>query len=173
MMYELGGRRPQLKGDSHFIADNAIVIGSVILGNDASIWYNCVLRGDNDDLIVGAGSNVQDGSVLHTDPGLKLVIGRDCTIGHLVMLHGCDIGDNCVVGIGSIILNRARIGKNSIVGANSLVTEGKSFPDNSMIMGSPAKVVRELTPQEIQFNTLNAQHYVQNFKRFKNDLKKI
>jgi carbonic anhydrase/acetyltransferase-like protein (isoleucine patch superfamily) len=172
MIYTLGNRRPLFKGD-YFIADSASVIGSVTLENEASVWFSSVLRGDCDDLIVGAGSNVQDGSVLHTDPGVKLVIGRDCTIGHLVMLHGCDIGDNTVVGIKSVILNRARIGKNSIVGANSLVTEGKVFPEGSLILGSPAKVVRELTPQEIQLNTGMAQHYVHNFKNYRKELRPL
>ena len=172
MIYALGDRRPQFKGD-YFIADNAAVMGSVILENDASIWFSCVLRGDCDDLIVGEGSNVQDGAVLHTDPGIKLKIGRDCIVGHLAMLHGCEIGDNTLIGIKSTILNRAVIGKNCIVGANALITEGKTFPDGSLIVGSPAKVVRQLTPQEIQFITLNAQHYVQNFKRFKKELRSL
>ena len=172
MIYALGDRRPQFKGD-YFIADNAAVMGSVILENDVSIWFSCVLRGDCDDLIVGEGSNVQDGAVLHTDPGIKLKIGRDCIVGHLAMLHGCEIGDNTLIGIKSTILNRAVIGKNCIVGANALITEGKSFPDGSLIVGSPAKVVRQLSPQEIQFITLNAQHYVQNFKRFKAELKAL
>ena len=172
MIYALGDRRPQFKGD-YFIADNAAVMGSVILENDASVWFSCVLRGDCDDLIVGEGSNVQDGAVLHTDPGIKLKIGRDCIVGHLAMLHGCEIGDNSLIGIKSTILNRAVIGKNCIVGANALITEGKTFPDGSLIVGSPAKVVRQLTPQEIQFITLNAQHYVQNFKRFKKELRML
>jgi carbonic anhydrase/acetyltransferase-like protein (isoleucine patch superfamily) len=172
MIYELGGRRPLFKGD-YFIADNAAVIGAVTLENDASIWFSCVVRGDTDDLIIGEGTNIQDGSVLHTDPGIKLTIGRDCVVGHQVMLHGCEIGDNCLIGIGAVILNRAKIGRNSIVGARSLVTEGKSFPENSLIMGTPAKVMRELTPQEVQMIKLNAQHYVQNFKRYKRDLKPL
>ena len=172
MIYALGDRRPQFKGD-YFIADNAAVMGSVILENDASVWFSCVLRGDCDDLIVGEGSNVQDGAVLHTDPGIKLKIGRDCIIGHLAMLHGCEIGDNTLIGIKSAILNRAVIGKNCIVGANALITEGKTFPDGSLIVGSPAKVVRQLTPGEIQFITQNAQYYVQNFKRFKKELKPL
>ncbi|MGH8541859.1 MAG: gamma carbonic anhydrase family protein [Stenotrophobium sp.] len=172
MLYSLDPRTPRLSADS-WVADNAILIGSVILERRASIWYGCVLRGDNDDLIVGENSNVQDGSVLHTDPGIKLRIGRDCTVGHMVMLHGCEIGDNTLVGIKSVILNRAKIGKNCIVGANSLVTEGKVFPDNSMIMGSPAKLVRELTSQEVQINTLMAQHYVENAKRYRAKLQRL
>eukprot|EP00456_Euglypha_rotunda_P005647 TRINITY_DN10955_c0_g2_i2.p1 TRINITY_DN10955_c0_g2~~TRINITY_DN10955_c0_g2_i2.p1 ORF type:complete len:182 (-),score=40.56 TRINITY_DN10955_c0_g2_i2:70-615(-) len=148
MLYQLDHRRPELQGDN-FVADNASLIGSVVLERGASVWFNAVLRGDNDELRIGEGSNVQDGSVLHTDPGLRLVIGKRCTIGHLVMLHGCEIGDGSLIGIKSVVLNRARIGKNCLVGANSLVTEGKQFPDGVMILGSPAKVVRELTPEEI------------------------
>ena len=172
MLYSLADRTPQLKADA-WVADNATVLGSVTLEQNASVWFNCVLRGDNDQLIVGENSNVQDGSVLHTDPGLKLVIGKNCTIGHLVMLHGCEIGDNTLIGIKSTVLNRARIGKNCIVGANSLVTEGKSFPGGSMIMGAPAKVVRELSPQEIQMITLVAAEYVRNAQRFRQNLKPV
>jgi carbonic anhydrase/acetyltransferase-like protein (isoleucine patch superfamily) len=172
MIYTLEPRVPTLAPDS-WVADNATLIGSVTLASKANIWFNCVLRGDNDDLIVGENSNVQDGSVLHTDPGIKLRIGRDCTIGHLVMLHGCEIGDNTLIGIKSVILNRAKIGKNSIVGANSLVTEGKQFPDNVMLMGAPAKVVRELTPQEIQMIGFTSQLYVQNAQRYREKLKPL
>lgn len=170
MIYTLENRTPSLAHDS-WVADSATVIGSVTLGHEASVWYQCVLRGDNDNLIVGDRSNVQDGSVLHTDPGIQLRIGSDCTVGHLVMLHGCEIGDNTLVGIKSVILNRAKIGKNSIVGANSLVTEGKQFPDGVMLMGSPAKVVRELTPQEIQMISLTSKIYVQNARRYRQSLK--
>lgn len=172
MIYTLDKRVPQFKGET-WVADNATVIGSVTLENDASVWFNCVLRGDVDDIIIGEGTNVQDGAVLHTDVGIKLQIGRNCTIGHLVMLHGCSIGDNTLIGIKSLIMNRARIGNNCIVGANSLVTEGKTFPDNSLIMGAPAKVVRELTPQEIQMVTLSAQHYVANARHFKKNLRPL
>lgn len=169
MIYTLADRKPCFKGD-YWVADSATLIGSVTLENNANVWFNCVLRGDNDDLIVGENSNVQDGSVLHTDPGIKLVIGRNCTIGHQVMLHGCEIGDNSLIGIKSTVLNRARIGRNCIVGANSLVTEGKVFPDGSMIMGAPAKVVRELSPQEIQLLALMADSYVRNAQRFRQQL---
>ncbi|PTU32075.1 gamma carbonic anhydrase family protein [Stenotrophobium rhamnosiphilum] len=172
MLYSLGPREPLIK-EGAWVADNAALIGSVILEKNANVWFNCTLRGDNDDLIVGENSNVQDGSVLHTDPGLKLRIGRDCTIGHLVMLHGCDIGDNTLIGIKSVVLNRARIGKNCIVGANSLVTEGKVFPDNSMIMGAPAKVTRELTPQEVQVIKMMSMNYVQNALRYQTQLKAL
>jgi carbonic anhydrase/acetyltransferase-like protein (isoleucine patch superfamily) len=169
MIYSLDGKSPQFKGDC-WIADNAAVIGAVILGHNASVWFNAVVRGDCDEIHIGENSNIQDGSVLHTDPGVKLLIGRDCTIGHLVMLHGCEIGDNSLVGIKSVLLNRVRLGRNCIVGANSLVTEGKQFPDNTLIMGSPAKVVREVSDQEAQFLKLQAAHYVENARRFREKL---
>lgn len=170
MIYTLDKRTPQFKGE-YWVADNATLIGAVTLENNVSVWFNCVVRGDVDDILIGENTNVQDGSVLHTDIGIKLRIGRGCTIGHMVMLHGCEIGDNTLIGIKSLIMNRAKIGRNCIVGANSLVTEGKSFPDNSLIVGAPAKLVRELTPQEIQLITLSSQHYVENAKRFKAQLR--
>lgn len=170
MIYTLDQHVPQFKGDS-WVADNATLIGSIILEKDASVWFNCVLRGDNEPITVGEGSNVQDGSVLHTDMGFPLRIGRHCTIGHLVMLHGCTIGDGSLIGIKSVILNGARIGKNCLVGANSLVTEGKEFPDNSLIMGAPAKVVRELAPPQIALIKASAEHYVQNARRYRDKLK--
>ena len=172
MIYTLDSRTPKIDADS-WVADNATVIGTVTLHKDASVWFNCVLRGDVDDIVVGEGSNVQDGSVLHTDVGIKLTIGKNCTIGRLAMLHGCTIGDNTLIGIKSLVMNRAKVGNNCIVGANSLITEGKTFPDNSLIMGAPAKVVRELTPQEIQMVTLSAKHYVANAKNFKAKLKPL
>lgn len=172
MLYSLGARIPKLMGEN-FVADNARVIGSVTLHPRANVWFGCVLRGDNDDLIVGENTNVQDGSVLHTDPGIKLRIGKDVTIGHLAMLHGCEIGDNTLIGIKSVILNRARIGKNCIVGASTLITEGKEIPEGSLVMGSPGKVVRALTPQEIQVITLQAAHYVENARNFLKNLKAV
>ncbi len=173
MFYQIEDRKPSLLGANHFIADDARLIGSVILHKDVSVWFGCVLRGDNDDIVIGEGSNVQDGSILHTDPGLKLTIGRDCTIGHQVMLHGCKIGDNTLIGIKSVILNRAVIGNNSIVAAGSLVPEGKTFPDGVMLMGSPAKVVRELLPHEIQTITISSKHYVQNAKRYREKFSRL
>jgi carbonic anhydrase/acetyltransferase-like protein (isoleucine patch superfamily) len=155
------------------VAENATIIGSVRLAAGSSVWFNCVLRGDNDDLIVGENSNVQDGSVLHTDAGIKLVIGRGCTIGHQVMLHGCSIGDNSLIGIQSVVLNRAVIGRNSIVGAGSLVAEGKQFPDGVLLLGSPAKVVRELTAPEIQVLQYTSQIYVKNAQRFRGKLRPL
>ena len=173
MIYALGDRSPELVGDGHFVAANATVIGHVRLLPESSIWFNCVLRGDNEPIEVGAGSNVQDGCVLHTDPGFPLTIGAGVTVGHKVMLHGCTIGDNSLVGIGSTILNGATIGRNCLVGAHSLVTEGKSFPDGSLILGSPAKAVRELTKEEIAGVTESARHYVANAARFQAELREV
>ena len=172
MIYTLEGRAPTFLGPDYFIADTAAVIGSVTLHQNASIWFNCVVRGDTDDLIIGENSNIQDGSVLHTDPGIKLRIGRDVTVGHLCMIHGCEIGDNTLIGIKSVILNRAKIGRNCIIGANTLITEGKEIPDGSLVMGSPGKVVRPVTPQEIQMVAESARHYVENAKRYRQHLKR-
>ena len=172
MLYEIDGRIPKLADDA-WIADNAIVIGSVTLQAGASVWFNCVLRGDNDDIIVGENSNVQDASVLHTDTGFKLIIGRGCTIGHQVMLHGCTIGDNTLIGIQSVVLNGAKIGKNSIVGAGSIVPEGKVYPDGVLILGSPAVVKRELQPAEYARMEYGARHYVQNAARYRAKLRAI
>ena len=173
MIYALGSDQPSAASPDHFIADNAIVIGRVRIEKNASIWFNAVVRADNDLITIGENSNVQDGAILHTDSGLKLTIGSNVTIGHKVMLHGCDIGDNTLIGINSVVLNRARIGRNCIVGANSLVTEGKEFPEGSMIMGAPAKVVRALQPHEIQMLEGSALHYVENWKRFRAELKQV
>lgn len=170
MIYDLGDRTPVFEGDGHFIADNATIIGSVRLGANASVWFNCVLRGDNDWLIIGARSNVQDGAVLHTDPGLELVVGSGVTIGHKVMLHGCTIGDNSLIGIGSTVLNGASIGSNCIVGAHALVTEDKAFPNGSLILGAPARVARELEAGEIELIRKSADIYVENAARFSSDL---
>jgi len=171
MICALGALEPQFEGAGHFVADNATVIGNVHLGDDSSVWFNAVLRGDNDRIVVGERSNIQDGSVLHTDFGLELVIGDGVTVGHMVMLHGCRIGDDALIGIGSTIMNGASIGERSIVGAHSLVTENKSFPDGSLIMGSPARVVRELTKEEISYIGWSAQVYVDNAKRYTEQLK--
>ena len=170
MIYTLENRVPKFLGD-YFIAESAAVIGSVTLHPNASIWFNCVVRGDTDDIIIGENTNIQDGSVLHTDPGIKLRIGRDVTVGHMVMLHGCEIGDATLIGIKSVILNGARIGRNCIVGANTLITEGKQIPEGSLVMGSPGKVVRPVTPQEITMMTVHAQHYVENAKRYRQHLR--
>jgi carbonic anhydrase/acetyltransferase-like protein (isoleucine patch superfamily) len=153
-----------------WVAPNAVALGKVELCDDASVWFGAVLRGDNELIRVGARSNVQDGCVLHTDPGFPLDIGEDCTIGHLVMLHGCTIGSGSLIGIGSIILNGAKIGAGSLVGASTLITEGKEFPPRSMILGSPGKVVRELTVEESERLKGSAGRYVANWKRYAEDL---
>src|SRR5579862_2674178 len=148
-VYNLGNVTPELPNDDEYwIAPTAAVMGRVILKKNASVWWNATLRGDNDPITVGEGSNVQDGSVLHTDTGSPLVIGANVTVGHMVMLHGCTIGDGCLIGIGSVILNGAKIGKNCLVGAGALITENKEFPDGSMILGSPARLVRALAPEQ-------------------------
>jgi len=148
-------------------------MGAVEIGEDVGIWFNAVLRGDNEFIRVGRGSNIQENCVLHTDMGFPLSIGEGCTIGHKAMLHGCTIGDNSLIGIQSVVLNRAVIGRNSLVGAGSLVPEGKVFPDGVLLMGRPAKVVRELSPAEQQIITLSARHYVQNAARFATGLKPL
>lgn len=163
-VYELDGVAPQL-GRGAWVADNAEVIGRVSLGENASVWYGCVLRGDTESITIGRNTNIQDLSVLHADFGVPLVIGDNVTVGHQVMLHGCTIGDGALIGIQAVVLNNARIGRNSIVGAGSVVTEGKEFPDNSLIMGAPAKVVRMLDAEQIaKFQTI-PQHYVDNALR--------
>ena len=173
MIYALGELEPELIGDGHFVAENATIIGKVRLLASASVWYGCILRGDNELIEVGEGSNVQDGSVLHTDMGYPLRIGRRVTVGHKAMLHGCTIGDNSLIGIGSTILNGAVIGRNCIVGANSLVTEKQAFPDGSLIFGAPAKVRRDLTEAEITSITASATHYVENASRYREQLRAI
>lgn len=173
MIYTLGDRAPEFEGAGHFVADSASIIGSVRLKDKASIWFNCVLRGDNDWLVVGERSNIQDGSVLHTDPGIKLVVGDGVTVGHKVMLHGCEIGNDSLIGIGSTVLNGAKIGKNSLVGAHALITENKVFPDGSLILGAPANVVRKLTDEERALIRRSAAVYVDNAERFSKLLKPL
>lgn len=166
MIRALGERAPVLEGGGHFVAENATVIGSVRLKDQSSVWFNCVLRGDNDWLEVGERSNVQDNCVLHTDPGFRLTIGDGVSVGHKAMLHGCAIGDNSIIGIGSTLLNGSRIGRNCIVGAHALVTENKDFPDGSLILGSPARVARQLSEEEIANIGKSADTYVENARRF-------
>jgi carbonic anhydrase/acetyltransferase-like protein (isoleucine patch superfamily) len=171
-IYELDGVRPQIH-DSAWVADNAQVMGDVRLDAGASVWFGAVLRGDADHIHIGENSNVQDNSVLHADHDKPLRVGNNVTVGHMVMLHGCTIGDGSLVGIGAVVLNDAVIGKHCLVGAGSLVTEGKQFPDGSMIMGRPAKVVRELSPEEIQGLQRSAEHYADNGRRYANGLQRV
>ena len=170
MIYTLGERRPVFEGSGHFVAPDASVIGSVRLKSAASVWFQSVLRGDNDWITIGENSNVQDGSILHTDPGIELTVGDSVTIGHRVMLHGCTIGDGSLIGIGSTVLNHAVIGRQSIVGAHSLVTEGKTFPDGVLILGSPASVVRELEPAELAMLERSAAVYGAQNERYRHEL---
>ena len=168
-LYQLDDKVPQI-ADSAWVADSAQVIGDVRLAEDASIWFHATLRGDNDPITIGEGTNIQDGSVLHTDFNLQLVIGRQVTVGHNVTLHGCTIGDRCLIGIGAIILNRARIGNDCLIGAHALVPEGKEFPDRSLILGSPARLVRQLTDEEVARLPGSAGRYVRNWQRYRNEL---
>jgi len=169
LLYKLGDLAVQAEGD-YWVAENAVVLGNVCLKQDASVWFNAVLRGDNDLITVGEGANIQDGAVLHTDPGYPLTVGSHVTVGHQVMLHGCEIGEGSLVGINAVVLNGAKIGKNCIIGANALITEGKEIPDNSMVMGSPGKVVKTLTAAQGMAIRDGAAHYVENARRFRSQL---
>ena len=159
--------------DSAWVADSAQVVGQVTLAEDSNIWFGVVVRGDVECISIGKGSNIQDNSVLHADKGSPLVIGENVTVGHQAMLHGCSIGDGSLIGIQAVVLNGARIGKNCLVGAGALVTEGKEFPDGCMILGSPAKAVKQLSPEHIEALKMSAQHYVDNARRYKTGLKKL
>lgn len=172
MIYSLGDRSLETRGE-FFIADNATVIGSVVLEQNVSIWFNAVLRADNDVITIGENSNIQDGSVLHTDIGIPLTIGRNVTVGHKVMLHGCTIGDGSLIGINAVILNGARIGRHCVIGANALVPEGKEIPDFSVVMGSPGKVVKEVSDAQKVMMEMGALHYVENFKRYQRELTRV
>ena len=171
-VYELDGVKPDV-APSAWIADSAQVMGRVELAEDCSVWFGAVIRGDTDQIRIGPGSNIQDGSVLHADEGQPLTIGAHVTVGHQVMLHGCTVGEGSLIGIGAVVLNGATIGKGCIVGAGALVTEGKVFADGSMIIGSPARAVRELTPAQQDGLRRSAQHYVENAARFRAGLKRI
>jgi carbonic anhydrase/acetyltransferase-like protein (isoleucine patch superfamily) len=166
MIYNFENSTPTLHKDS-WVASNAILIGKVILKKDSNVWFNVVLRGDIEPIIIGEGSNVQDGSVLHTDPGCPIKLGKSITVGHMVMLHGCEIDDDTLIGIGSTILNKTKIGKNCIIGANTLISENKIIPDRSLVLGSPGKVIRQVTDKEIEEIKKNASRYVENYKRYK------
>jgi len=172
MIYQFEDRIPQI-GEGVFVADSADIIGSVRLGAGASVWFNAVIRGDTDTIIVGAGSNVQDGAVLHTDPGIQVVIGSNVTIGHCAMVHGCTIGENSLIGINAVVLNRARIGRNCLVGANALVPEGMEVPDNSLVLGMPAKVVRQLDDKAIAMLANSARVYQEKAASFRTTLKPL
>ena len=171
MVYALDDREIEIRGEEYFIAESADVIGSVVLHNNASVWFNVVIRADNDIITIGEDANVQDGSVLHTDPGFKLNIGKGVTVGHKAMLHGCEIGDYSLVGINSVILNGAKVGKHCLIGANTLIPEGMVIPDGSMVVGSPAKIKKELSEGQKKQLEMSAAFYVQNFKRYKQKLK--
>ncbi len=166
MIYDFEKNVPEIHPEA-WVASNATIIGKVKLEKNSSIWFNAVLRGDIELITIGENSNIQDGSVLHTDPGYPLTLGKGVTVGHLVMLHGCQISDNSLIGIGSIILNNAKIGKNCIIGANTLITENKIIPDNSLVVGSPGRVLRKITDEEIKSIIENGQHYVKNSKKYK------
>lgn len=170
MIYRLGSRSLHTDTENFWIAPNAVVIGSVVLGDNASVWFNAVLRADNDEIRIGANSNIQDGAVLHVDPGVPMNIGEGVTVGHKAMLHGCTIGDNSLIGINTVVLNRARIGSNCIIGANALVPEGMQVPDNSLVMGSPAKVVKEITDAHRGMLQMSWMHYAEHSKRYAQQL---
>ena len=173
-VYQLGKMRPTLPENNDFwIAPNAFVIGNVIMKEGASVWFGTTIRGDNETVTIKEGTNIQENTILHTDLGFPIEIGKNCTIGHKAMLHGCVVEDNTLIGMGSTILNGARIAKNCLVGACSLVTEGKTFPENSLIMGSPAKVVRQLTEKEIEGITKSAEWYQKNMRRFNSEMHAI
>ncbi|HIZ52041.1 MAG TPA: gamma carbonic anhydrase family protein [Candidatus Pseudomonas excrementavium] len=169
MKYRLGDDRVEMAEDA-WIADTATVIGKVRLEAGASVWFNAVLRGDNELILIGENSNVQDGAVMHTDPGAPLTLGKGVTVGHKAMLHGCTVGDDSLIGINAVVLNGAKIGRNCIIGANALIPEGKEIPDGSLVMGSPGKVVRQLTEQQQQAVIAGAAHYVHNARRYRRDL---
>lgn len=173
-IYEFDGQAPEFPADGRYwVAETAALIGRVRLKSDCSVWFGAVLRGDNEWIEIGTRSQIQDNATMHTDPGFPITIGEDCVIGHKVMLHGCTIGNNSLIGMGAIVLNGARIGNNSLVGAGALVTEGKSFPDNSLIVGSPARVIRSLDDKAIAQIRAGADHYVQRSRLYVERLKRI
>lgn len=171
-LYTLGGRAPQIAEDV-WVAPDACVIGAVTLDAGSSIWFGAVLRGDNEPIAIGAGTNVQESTVMHTDVGFALTVGRNCTIGHRTILHGCTVGDQSLIGMGSIVLNGAVIGRNCLIGAGTLVTEGKTIPDGSLVLGTPGKVIRALDDETIQELRASALHYQENARRFARDLKPL
>lgn len=171
-LYALEDITPRCDASS-WVAPDANVIGNVVLEAESSVWFGCTLRGDNEEIRIGAGSNVQENCVMHTDPGFGLTIGQNCTIGHKAMLHGCTIGDNSLIGMGATVLNGAKIGKNCLIGAGALITEGKEIPDGSLVMGAPGKIVRQLDDAAILGLTQSAKHYQANARRFRTELRQI
>ena len=170
MIYKLGEHEVEITGEDFYVAETASVIGKVRLANDTSVWFGAVLRGDNESITVGENSNIQECAVIHTDPGFPCILGSNVTIGHQAMLHGCQVGDNSLIGINAVVLNGAKIGRNCLIGANALVTENQEIPEGSLVIGSPAKPIKQLTTAQIQKLKESAEHYVTRFKRFKRDL---
>jgi carbonic anhydrase/acetyltransferase-like protein (isoleucine patch superfamily) len=173
MLYALGSRKVRLVGSGHYVAQNATVIGDVVLESESSVWFNVVIRGDNDTITIGARSNIQDGSVLHTDAGVALTLGPSVSVGHLVMLHGCTIGEGSLIGIKAVILNGAKIGRDCLIGANTLIAEGKTIPDRSLVLGSPGRVMRTLGDDEVARIRSIADHYVDNARRYRADFRPV
>jgi carbonic anhydrase/acetyltransferase-like protein (isoleucine patch superfamily) len=169
--YSLADKQVTLVGEGHYIAPNAVLIGDVVLQENASVWFSCVLRGDADRIEIGAGSNIQDGTVLHADPGFPMTVGENVTVGHNAMLHGCTVGDGSLIGIGAVVLNGAKVGRGCLIGANALVTEGMDIPDGSLVLGSPAKIKSRLSAEQQEGLLLNASHYVNNGQRYSVELK--
>ncbi|HJY76202.1 MAG TPA: gamma carbonic anhydrase family protein [Burkholderiales bacterium] len=172
-LFAIGERRPELRGAHHFIAHDATLVGSIVLEDDVSVWFQSVIRADNDQVVIGEGCNIQDGSVLHVDPGFPMTLGRRVSIGHKVMLHGCTIGEGSLVGINSVVMNGARIGRSTLIGANTLIAEGKEIPDGVLVLGSPGKVVRELRQEEKDFLLKIAQGYIDRSRLYKTNFKPI
>jgi carbonic anhydrase/acetyltransferase-like protein (isoleucine patch superfamily) len=170
MKYTFEDRKVVCQGD-YWIAPDAVVIGSVVMGPNASVWFGCIVRADNDTITIGENSQLQDGCVLHTDAGFPLAIGKGVSVGHMAMLHGCTIGDGSLIGIKAVLLNGSKIGKNCLIGANALVAEGKEIPDGSLVIGSPGKIVRQLSPEEIKRINSASDHYVAKFKRYRQSFK--
>ncbi|OMH35309.1 gamma carbonic anhydrase family protein [Motiliproteus sp. MSK22-1] len=173
MIYHVDNRSVEFKSGRYFVANNATVVGSVVIGNNVSVWFNAVIRGDSDPINVGDNSNIQDAAVLHADPGYPLDIGEGVTVGHKVMLHGCTIGDNSLIGINAVVLNGAKIGKNCLIGANTLISEGMEVPDGSLVVGTPGRIRRTLSEQEIDGLRASAEHYVSNMRRYRQSLVQV
>ncbi|HEY7238471.1 MAG TPA: gamma carbonic anhydrase family protein [Burkholderiales bacterium] len=172
-LFAIGERRPELRGANHFIAHDATLVGSIVLEDSVNVWFQTVIRADNDRVTIGEGCNIQDGSVLHVDPGYPMTLGRRVSIGHKVMLHGCSIGEGSLVGINSVVMNGARIGRSTLIGANTLIAEGKEIPDGVLVIGSPGKVVRELKQEEKDFLLKIAQGYIDRSRLYRSDLKQV